>query len=106
MTLLTDKLEQLGFSENAEAAAYFTNLADQAGMHKGGAYTQTHVYEKDGTFVVLEQNIGDEDLGGLEATVKYPPVVVIDGPAGRVACSPDDIALVERLLTGTADKTG
>lgn len=106
MTLLTDKLTELGFEENADAAAYFEQLAAESGMDKGGPYTQSHVYNKGDTFVVVEQNRGDEDLGGMAATVTYPPVVIIDGPDGRIACSPDDIALVERLLNGTADKTG
>ncbi len=103
MTLLTDKLESLGFSEDGAAASYFEQFAADAAMDKGGPYTQHHVYSDGETFVVVEQNVGDENLGGLEATVKYPSVIIIDGPRGRVACSPDDIALVERLITGTAD---
>lgn len=104
MTPLINKLTELGFSEDTSAQEYFASLAAESGMDKGGPYVQHHVYTDGETFVVIEQNVGDENLGGLEATVKYPPVVIIDGPTvGRVACSPDDVELMERLLSGTAD---
>lgn len=99
MSALTDKIEALGFTEDADAAGYFEYLAADAGMDKGGPYVVEAAFVNDaGLFLVLERNTGDEDLGGLEATVKYPPVAILDGPKGRVSFNPDDLGLLERLV--------
>lgn len=98
MSAVTDKLTSLGFTEDPEATAYFQMLADQFGMDKGGPYEVETSFVREGCYIVIEKNTGDEDLGGLQATVRYPSVAIIESPKGRVAFNPDDLGLLERLI--------
>lgn len=98
MSALTDKLVELGFTEDKDAHKAQEQNAAALGMSDNGDYTVHHVLTKDDVIVHVEQNVAPEDLGGLTAVVTHPAVAVIASPKGRVAFNPEHTEIVEHLV--------
>jgi hypothetical protein len=98
MQALANKLDALGFTEDAAGKGYFEGLAADAGMHDNGPYVVHHVFTKGDVVVVIEQNTAPEDMGGMSAIVSHPACAIIESPKGRVAFNPDDVELAGNLV--------
>lgn len=99
---LAEKMMDAGFTRNEKAKKDLAAKNAKAGSDKGGPHTVQEVLTKGDVTIVVEQNVGSDDLGGLPATVTYPAVAIIEGPKGRVAFNPNDTALAERLAAELA----
>lgn len=96
VTALMDR----GFVRNEELRTRLEADANAAGAGNGGKYTVLEAASLGDTVTLyVEQNIGSDDFGGLAAQVTYPAVAIIEGPGGRVAFDPANVALAERLAT-------
>lgn len=88
-------LEAVGFAPHEDAAEYFRAISHELGMQDNGPYEVLACWTRGQTVVLVEQNTAPDDLGGgMTAVITHPPVAVIEGPRGRVAASPLDVALV------------
>lgn len=97
-----EQIEAAGFAAAEDLQAAHEQTATDLGMHTGGQYVVQGVWRKGAVTILVEQNTGQESMGGLAATVTYPPVCVITGPTGRVACNPDNTDLILQLASELA----
>lgn len=87
-------LEDAGFKHDDESKDAHVELADRVNMHESGPYVVHGVWKKGLVTVKIEQNTAAEPMGGgLSAVIQHPPVALVSGPNGTVACNPDDIEL-------------
>lgn len=98
MSDLNSLLVALGFAEDIAARERLQAAMDEAGTSEGAPHSVRGVFVKGNITVYVEQNAGNEDLGGLSAVVTYPATAVIESPKGRVAFSPSDLGLAEHLV--------
>lgn len=91
-------LESLGFTEDQVSLDAAKANAEAQGMSHNGPYAPLLAMVNGDVLVVVEQNTAREDMNGMTALVEHPPVVVINGPKGRVAANPADLELVSALI--------
>lgn len=79
--------------------------ADENGMSDYAPYTVQALLKREDVTVLIEQNDALEPINGTGRTVRvsYPPVAVVSGPKGTVACDPNNTALVEAIAKGLSN---
>jgi len=97
-------LTEAGFKQALTAEQREAKNAElaESELSRGGEYRIDYALTRDKVTITVEQNTGAQSRGDLEMSIKYPPVAVVEGPGGRVACSPDNTGLLLRL----ADELG
>ena len=71
--------------------------AQDIGMDAGGPFAHQGVYVRGSVTIEIQQNTDTQTAGGMEMTVKHPPVAVVEGPKGRCAANPANRAGVLEL---------
>lgn len=94
---LAGALTDAGFDQRDDLVGEMQQWGDALKMSDNGPYKVLHVFTKGDVFVQVETTNAPLDLGGMDAQVQYPPVCIVEGPKGRVACRPEDTELVVQL---------
>lgn len=92
------KLQDAGFVSDEELRAA---LEARAGLSDNGPHVVLHALKRGNVSAWIEQNSVREG-GAFGPMITHPAVLVLDGPNGRVACSPEDLDLALRV----ADQLG
>lgn len=98
-----DTLKGLGFKD--QGTEEFQALSDSLGMSANdNPHTVLAVLTKGDLTAVVEKNVHDDNSGGVEVTMKNPPVLIIESPRGRVCVSNhDDAANAELIASVVGD---
>lgn len=88
-----------GFEYDADASTTQVESIEELQLNRGGEYQAHGCYRKAYASVTIERNTDTREEGGMSIMATYPPVAVVEGPKGRVACPADDFELVLRMVT-------
>lgn len=91
-------LREAGLSPDAQAVDVARQNAEAQDLSRNGPYTVLGAWSAGDLLVVCEQNTSPDVLGGLNATIQHPPVLVVSSPKGRVAVNPEDLELVRTVV--------
>jgi hypothetical protein len=98
----TDVLKDLGFAE--QETDELQTQSDEAGLSANYPHKVLHHYTRDDVTAVIEQNVSEDESGGVAIIMKHPPVLILESPKGRVAVSNhDDAANAELIANVVAD---
>jgi hypothetical protein len=88
-----DALLAAGFKKALTLKEYEDRKAElaAAGMNRGGSYNSDYILKRGAVTITHEQNTSTLASGGQEITTRHLPVVVVEGPKGKVAIAVDDI---------------
>ena len=92
-------LIQAGFKKTLTNKQWSTKMSQlqQSEISRTGPYRLEYILQRGEVTVTIEQNTSKQLHGGLEATVTYPSVAVVEGPKGRVACDPENTELILQM---------
>jgi hypothetical protein len=92
-------LESAGFVHDDELKAAHEEHAERYEMHATGPYVIHGMWKKGLVTLLFEQNTASEPMGGgMSAVIQHPPVCIVSGPRGRLACTADDVELILSLV--------
>lgn len=100
---LADVLTNLGFTE--QSVDEFQALGDDLDLSRNdNPYKVKAVYTNGGVTALVEQNVSEDNSGGVDVVMKHPAVLILESNKGRVAIpnfddNPSLIADIVRDLT-------
>lgn len=95
----SDVLVGLGFK--ADDIAKWQQLSDDLGLSEGYPHKVLAAYTKDGVTALIEQNVSEDNSGGVAVIMKHPAVLILESSHGRVCVpnhdEPDNASLIEAV---------
>lgn len=85
--MILKPLLDAGFTQRRDLADVAQAESNRLGLSAGGPHVIVAVLERGPVTLTIEQNSRDESNGGR---ILYPPVCIVEGPNGRVACQAND----------------
>ena len=100
---LTDE-QWIDLNENQLPQQYLRE--DGAGLKPGSKGTVDYLLERKGVFLRTERNLQEQEQAGLQTTVRYPEIVILEAWEGRVrvACDASDTELILTLVDEIGSK--
>jgi hypothetical protein len=95
-----DTLKTLGFKE--QKTTEFQTLSDDLGLSENYPHKVLAVLTKDGVTALIEQNVSEDEAGGVVSITKHPAVLIMESSKGRVCIPNHDDADNAALITEVA----